>query len=411
MRAQHRDPRARPLPHQHTRLLFESVGPRRALQRLLILDRKLAEPRLRLCCPPLCLARSPVGEVGGLHSPLVLGAPLLGHAQLSLEHRQPLECRAVARVAEPRRCRHLLPRLPLKLRGICRSFIACRTQLLDEVASVAADLLELGHALSVESLERLVQRDELGAMLAPHLSRGGGRRSPLLLERVAARLLHSRLPRSAVVLKLAPKLVKLSPRAFGVLQRALRLPLRALQLLLLGRDRDARPVELLLRQPPPTVLQPQVKAERRDLLRQLPRHPLGCAQPRVLGDEPEHVVLPAQPKHARLQPEPIMGAHCERGAAIGAPLQLCVGGLGGRRGGRGGGDALGAGGTLLDRCIAGCIGGPQVLVSGGSKEAAAQPPQHCAAVSSLLLTARCAHVVEELFRCRFRRRPSRIAAI
>jgi hypothetical protein len=401
-----------PHPHQRARLLFESVGPRCTLQRVLVLDRELAEPSLRLCCPPLCVARSSVGEVGGLYSPLVLGAPLLGHTQLLLESALPLERRAVARRAEPLERRLLLGGLLLQCCCLLLCLPPCRLELPHLLGGLSpGDLvgilrLACGAPLRLLAQRTLAPQHHRGLQPAPaRLLRVA---EPLLLERVVAILLHHRFPGGAVVQQPAPELVELRPRAFGGLQCALRLPqcalrlpLRALQLLLLGRDRDARPVELLLRQLPPTMLEPQVKAERRDLLGQRSSEPLGRAQLRVRRDEPEHVVQPAQPMHARLQPEPMVRAHRERGAAIRAALQLSVGGIGGWRRGRGGGDAPGASSAFLDSRVAGCIAGcrgPQVLVRRRSEDAAAQPLQHRVVSSFLCLAPRLVSVREECFR-------------
>ena len=101
------------------------------------------------------------------------------------------------------------------------------------------------------------------------------------------------------------------------------------------------------------MLQPQVAAERRDLLGQLAREPLGRAQFGVLRNQAEDIVVPAQLVHARLQPEPRVRAHRERDAARLTPRELCLSRIGGRRRGRRSRDALRAGRALITGCILG----------------------------------------------------------
>eukprot|EP00966_Prymnesium_polylepis_P294956 6811317-Prymnesium_polylepis.2 len=204
-------------------------------------------------------------------------------------------------------------------------------------------------------------------------------------------------PCRARALQLAAELVELSPHAFGGLLRALGAPARPLELLLQRADRDVRLVEQLLCEPPLAVLQPQVAAERRDLLGQLARKPLGRAQLGVLCDQPEDIVVPAQLVHARLQPEPRVRAHRERDAARLTPRELCLGRIGGRRRGRRGGDALAAQHALVGGC---CVGRavrsrPEILVGRRREDFAAHLAQR-RVVAVLGCGASVLHLVEEL---------------
>ena len=158
------------------------------------------------------------------------------------------------------------------------------------LAPVALLVLARAHGLLLGALSALALRRPPPVGFALLISQRRRRRCALLLERRLPLVVDAVSMRRALGLQLTAVLVELRAPAFGCLLRALGAPARALELLLQRADRHVRLVEQLLREPPLAVLQPQVAAERRQLLGRLAREPRRGAQLRMLRDQPEHIV-------------------------------------------------------------------------------------------------------------------------
>ena len=331
-------------------------------------------------------------EIGVAHLELVDLPPLLQPLHLRLERSLPLERRAIARIPQPLHRGQLLPVLLLQLRNqsvrlpsLRLSLITCGCEPLAASAHLHVLVTQPVHKLDLCG-PLLLLKFRLRLRQSIHQPANFRARRlrilpPLLLAPLVPRALLQPLPLSGALTHLLRARLLVSHPTVCRGHRTLLPPQRARKLRPELLDCHVRIAQKLLRHPPLAVLESQVATERRQLLRQWSRKPLSGAHLRVLGDEPEHIIVATELVHARLYPEPVVRTHGEGEAARGPAADLRLGRIRGIwRWGGGGGPCGGGGGGLLARWCHICILAAKVLVCCRGENLTAQLAQCRAAI-------------------------------